>query len=278
MTQQPSGWYEDPHDPSLYRYWDGVVWTDRVAPKTMPTLEQSRIGMPQAPDLQQPAGYGGPHQHGPRPGGWPGHQPPWAGQGQGYYALNVPTTPDGQLLAGWWRRVGARIIDGILTSVISGLVGLSLVRDIASIYSDWMRRVIDAAESGGGAAPTLPSELYAKVAIFGLISFAVYAVYEIVLLSVTGTTLGRRVTGISVRLRERPGPLPWGTSVVRLLVKEGGSLLGIVPLVGFVGSLFILLDSLFPLWDAKKQAIHDKAARTNVVVGQQPRNPAGPAA
>ena len=36
MTQQPSGWYEDPHDPSLYRYWDGVVWTDRVAPKTMP--------------------------------------------------------------------------------------------------------------------------------------------------------------------------------------------------------------------------------------------------
>ena len=29
MRSTPSGWYTDPEDPSLVRYWDGSVWTDR---------------------------------------------------------------------------------------------------------------------------------------------------------------------------------------------------------------------------------------------------------
>ena len=43
MTQ-PSGWYDDPNDAGLLRYWDGVVWTSHVAPKKSPTVEQSHIG------------------------------------------------------------------------------------------------------------------------------------------------------------------------------------------------------------------------------------------
>src|SRR5664280_2094068 len=45
MTQ-PSGWYDDPQDPSQLRYWDGVVWTSHVSPRVSPTVEQSTIGMP----------------------------------------------------------------------------------------------------------------------------------------------------------------------------------------------------------------------------------------
>src|SRR5471030_865907 len=45
MTQ-PSGWYDDPQDPSQLRYWDGVVWSSHVTPKISPTAEQSHIGMP----------------------------------------------------------------------------------------------------------------------------------------------------------------------------------------------------------------------------------------
>ncbi len=29
------GWYTDPQDPSLWRYWDGSRWTDRIAPKVV---------------------------------------------------------------------------------------------------------------------------------------------------------------------------------------------------------------------------------------------------
>ncbi|MEZ5168827.1 MAG: DUF2510 domain-containing protein [Acidimicrobiales bacterium] len=33
MTDTPPGWFDDPEDPSQYRYWDGSVWTDHRSPK-----------------------------------------------------------------------------------------------------------------------------------------------------------------------------------------------------------------------------------------------------
>lgn len=277
MSQQPSGWYDDPHDPNQLRYWDGVIWSDRTAPKRPLNLDQSTIGSPPPAPPQGPyAGHApgrDPH-HGAGPAGRPpqGPPPPWAGGDRGYYSIGQATTPDGQLLSGWWRRVGARIVDGILTTIISAIVAFPLVSDISALYSDWLQQVLRDAESGSTAIGTVPSELLTKVALFGVVTFVVYGVWEVVLLAVFGTSPGRRLTGISVRLRERPGPLPWGASLVRFLIKEGGSLLGLVPVIGFLGNVFILLDSLFPLWDQNKQAIHDKGARTNVVVGQQKRS------
>ena len=50
------------------------------------------------------------------------------------------------------------------------------------------------------------------------------------------------------------------------------SLLGNIPLVGNLFSLAALVDLLWPAWDDKKQALHDKLAKTNVVVGKQPRS------
>ena len=26
MSEQPEGWYRDPHQPNLHRYWDGRDW------------------------------------------------------------------------------------------------------------------------------------------------------------------------------------------------------------------------------------------------------------
>jgi uncharacterized RDD family membrane protein YckC len=46
--------------------------------------------------------------------------------------------------------------------------------------------------------------------------------------------------------------------------------------LALVGSSFgTLIDCLWPLWDDKKQAIHDKVVATNVVVGPQPKRDAG---
>jgi uncharacterized RDD family membrane protein YckC len=41
--------------------------------------------------------------------------------------------------------------------------------------------------------------------------------------------------------------------------------------VGVVGSLLIILNLLWPLWDDKRQALHDKIAATNVVVRRRGR-------
>jgi uncharacterized RDD family membrane protein YckC len=38
-----------------------------------------------------------------------------------------------------------------------------------------------------------------------------------------------------------------------------------VPILGSVLGLYPVLNLLWPLWDDKKQALHDKVAKTNVV-------------
>jgi uncharacterized RDD family membrane protein YckC len=60
----------------------------------------------------------------------------------------------------------------------------------------------------------------------------------------------------------------------RFGIYNGLGLLGAVPLVGSLFGLLGLLNNLWPLWDDKKQALHDKVAATNVVVGPQSRRSA----
>jgi uncharacterized RDD family membrane protein YckC len=45
----------------------------------------------------------------------------------------------------------------------------------------------------------------------------------------------------------------------------------LVPLASQVVPFLSLLDGLWPLWDDKRQALHDKVAKTQVVEGKQPR-------
>jgi uncharacterized RDD family membrane protein YckC len=59
--------------------------------------------------------------------------------------------------------------------------------------------------------------------------------------------------------------MPLGTVLLRWLSQFGVGILGLVPVVGSLAGVYTLLDYLWPLWDDKKQAIHDKVAKTNVV-------------
>jgi uncharacterized RDD family membrane protein YckC len=120
----------------------------------------------------------------------------------------------------------------------------------------------------------LSAQMGAKIALVGVILLVVYLVYEVAFLTLTGATPGKRAVGISVRLRDESGPPPLLAVLKRTVVKEGGGILARVPLLGFLLWLFSLVNVLWPLWDHKKQAIHDKVAATNAVVGPQPRRSA----
>ena len=122
--------------------------------------------------------------------------------------------------------------------------------------------------------PTQPDALSGPILQIGLTMLVLNLVYEIAFLTRTGATPGKRIVGISVRLRDKPGPPTLDAVLKRTAVKQGGDIVGLVPVLGFFGSLFSMVDVLWPLWDVKKQAIHDKAAGTNVVVGPQPRRDA----
>jgi uncharacterized RDD family membrane protein YckC len=288
MTQQPAGWYDDPEDPSQLRYWDGVLWSSHVSPKVSPSVAQSTIGMPygvipasaRPQSLGSQGAQGAPtvqDRHGPsqRGQGRPGGRWPASGQGPGRepgWQSHPVTTPDGVVLSGWWKRVLARILDGIIVGIVALPLTYVPMKRVADVLGKYVQAVMTATQAGSATMPAQPTaELTGPILQASLISLALYMVYEITFLTWTGATIGKKVVGISVRLRDKPGPPPLLTVLKRTAVQESGSLFGSVPVLGTLASIFGLLDVLWPLWDDKKQAIHDKVAATNVVVGPQPR-------
>ncbi|HEY5249629.1 MAG TPA: RDD family protein [Dermatophilaceae bacterium] len=294
MTQ-PAGWYDDPQDPSQLRYWDGIVWSSHVSPKVSPTVAQSTIGMPygvtpaaarpQSPGSQgsqgaRPTqnGFGSPQQGQGQTGGqWPpyGQDPGMPGMpgipGLGWQSQSLPTTPDGVVLSGWWKRVLARVLDGFITSIVALPLAYVPLKHAVDLFVDFFQKGFADAQAGVTTQPQPSAELTGTILQVSLITLAVYLVYEVAFLTWRGATPGRMAVGISVRLRDKAGPPPLVAVLTRTAVKESGSLFGLLPVVGSLGSVFTLLDSLWPLWDVKKQAIHDKVAATNVVVGSQPK-------
>jgi uncharacterized RDD family membrane protein YckC len=242
MTQIPAGWYPDPDTsnpsaPQGQRYWDGQQWTQHVAP---------------------PAGA-------PQPGGrMPAYTPmtPYAGAGP-----LVATTPDGEPLAGWWQRAGAYVIDLMIVTPLVVVLGFPWIREIVGAYGDLVRESMDAAESGGAMPDQLDlmTELLVPFLLLTLVGLLVNFVYHVGFLKWKAATPGKMLVGLRVRLRETPGPLSWGTVVMRWLGANWYALLGMVPILGSVLGLYPVINLLWPLWDDKKQALHDKVAKTNVV-------------
>jgi uncharacterized RDD family membrane protein YckC len=138
--------------------------------------------------------------------------------------------------------------------------------------NDLMRR-FESETSRPGAAPDFGAffrdymDLMLPVVTWSaLAGFVVWMVYGSLMLRYKGATVGKIACGIAVRLREQPGQLPWSAIFVRLLVQQGIALTVVVPVLYLALIWFPWLDGLWPLWDKKKQALHDKAARTNVVL------------
>jgi uncharacterized RDD family membrane protein YckC len=241
MSQPPPGWYPDPFpqqlgQPPMQRFWDGQAWTGHVYPAPPRAASPHLIS-------------GGPPQ---------------------------PTTPDGVPLSGWWLRVGAYAIDSVMISGVGFIATVPQYVRMQADALDLMRRFeseISRAETRS-TTPHLGAylrdylDLLLPVFTWSLLAtFVAWMVYGSLMLRFKGATLGKMALGIRVRLRERPGPMPWSAIFVRLLVQQGVLLTAPLPLLYFALSWFPYLDNLYPLWDKHRQAIHDKAAKTNVVAG-----------
>ena len=88
-----------------------------------------------------------------------------------------------------------------------------------------------------------------------LLAIAYYAVLNG---SEAGQTFGKRLLGIAVRDAATGASIGVQRAVLRYVV------VGLFRVVLFFG-LFTLLDGLWPLWDAQRQALHDKIAGSVVV-------------
>jgi uncharacterized RDD family membrane protein YckC len=162
--------------------------------------------------------------------------------------------------------VWAYLLDGIIVGIIGGILASPWIGDLMDAYSEFFDQVLRDAEAGRQTTDTtaLEQQTAGPMLTIALIFLAVGFIYNVGFLMTVQATPGKLALGLRVRLRERP-ELPLGTILLRWASQSGVSILNVVPALGAFIGLYGLLDSLWPLWDGKKQAIHDKIARTNVV-------------
>ncbi len=134
----------------------------------------------------------------------------------------------GRPLAPWGHRLGAYLIDEVFIRVLA----------LLAVFALGLRH------SFGGRVLWL------------LMAAAYYAVLNG---SEMGQTFGKRLFGIQVRdTTGEGGSIGAGRAGVRFIT------VGLFRLVPFFG-LFTLLSGLWPLWDPRRQALHDKIAGSVVV-------------
>ncbi|SDE00446.1 RDD family protein [Auraticoccus monumenti] len=230
----PGGWYPDPVDPRRERWWDGWQWSRE-------TREGS--GPPPVPQGAHP------QQH-------PAPQP----VGRGAPAL----TADGVPLAGWWARALAITIDGVLLTVITGLLSIPFLGHFMQSLRSYFDVSLDAARRGAPPPPqpdpgtmmTITESLAVSV-IALLCGLAWHGLF----LRLRGATPGKMVVGlrvVPVDQGRHTGGLGWRPALLRALV-------WVLPALG--AWLFVLrvVDIVLPLTNPRKQALHDLVARTQVV-------------
>ncbi|WP_344267579.1 RDD family protein [Actinomadura napierensis] len=207
------------------------------------------------PGYGQP-GYGDQQQYGQQPyGGQPGYgeQQPYPGYGDPYGGLpRYQGGGQGEYadpsagLASRWARLGAAVIDAIIIGVVTGLISLpfinwdNVVNNNGSMYNG--------ARVGTNAVSIVLSFLY-----FWLMTAR------------WGQTLGKMLLKIRVVRQDDGLAVSTGQSAARAAFYN---------ILGEICCLIWLIDVLWILWDPRKQALHDKVARTVVInAGSHVPNP-----
>jgi uncharacterized RDD family membrane protein YckC len=210
----------EPHDPS----------SAPLPPPPPPSPYGSQPQQPQQPPAAPPPPPYGSYQP-PPPYGQPASQPygqpasqPYGqqyGEPYGAPAVGVP--------AGFGRRVLGRLVDAVIGVVVITVVTLPLSHQAVGV------------------------RLGANV-----VTYAIWAAYEILLVGSRGQTLGMMAAGMRVVNADTGGPVEYGPAAIRWLVLAAGFFFCFVP--GVVVCLSPLFDS-----SGRQQGWHDKASRTIAV-------------
>ncbi len=270
-TPTAPGWYEDPEDPDQLRYFDGIVWSSHTTPR--------RPAAPASPEPTRavPTGWGqaaGPHgQHGYAQPGQGAPQNPWAappptpGGQVAWGTTRSGILPDGARLAEWWRRLVAKIIDWVVVGLIVALLSAGYLTELVDAFQAYFEAALRAAESGATPDTSALEAATLDAALpITLISLAVTVVYDVLFLVWRGATPGKMVLGTVVRPADAPGGVSFPMALRRQAILVLTNLMGLVPILGVLGTMLSVIDPAWLLWDPRRQALHDKVAGTVVVI------------
>jgi uncharacterized RDD family membrane protein YckC len=152
------------------------------------------------------------------------------------------------VLAGWWSRVGAALIDG----VIVGIGGIVLLIAITAPFS-----IGFFADEDVGVVSIVVGFLFATLCV----SIVALLYAPAMMARTNGQTLGRMALGIRV-VRAKGQPMTFGFAMLREVAVKT-LLFGIASSLTF--GLASLLDVLWPLWDEENRALHDFVVDTRVI-------------
>jgi uncharacterized RDD family membrane protein YckC len=137
-----------------------------------------------------------------------------------------PVTPYGAITAPWWKRLVALMVDNVLLYIVTVLVS------------------VRAGSSGAVTTLRFVAELALTFCYFGYLN------------GVPGQTVGKRVLGIRCVDADTGEAIGFRRGLARQAVVAVLSLAFLFP---------AFLDGLWPLWDQKRQAWHDKVVRSVVI-------------
>ena len=184
------------------------------------------------PDHPETAGSS-PEPAGPESPAPPAQAPPGGWQQQEVAPYHEPA---GRPLSGWWRRVGAYLIDWLLISILLSL--------------GWYL-LFTGSELIGGI-----------LAFIGLVlAFFYWPLTMAREGEQNGQSFGKQALGITVS-RDTGEPVTFGWAILRQFVV-------IYLLFQVVGGIAFglpwLIDILWPLWDRENRALHDMIVKSHVV-------------
>jgi uncharacterized RDD family membrane protein YckC len=146
--------------------------------------------------------------------------------------------------AGWWPRVGARILDQLILMVIM-LVVLGILGGLL-----WASGMLEGFGEQGADAPP-PAGLIILLIFYYALAFLGPIVYDAVLTAKGGATWGKRALGLKVVNADGSALTTgkcWGRAAAYL-----------------INSFTCGLSLLMPLFDEQKRGLHDYVCETRVV-------------
>ena len=228
----PAGWYLDPTMPNQQRYWDGVQWTDNIAP-------QYRYGPPPVTPPSTPA----------------------------YATAATPSLlgPGGVPYASFLRRFSGLVIDGLIFVPFALIIGVIFAVPLFTKISNCLE--LTSQSEMERCITSLTDQVVADTGFITAASILIGLVqvaYFTICLRVWGRSIGGLAVGIRCVTASGTNP-SWSKSFVRALIPFGFSILGLIPLIGVFAFVAQVLAYVSMLWSPKRQTWMDRAAGTFVV-------------
>jgi uncharacterized RDD family membrane protein YckC len=183
------------------------------------------------------------------------------------YAAGVPVGPEPDL-AEWWRRLLGRMIDILVLTIVATPIALAVLSHSFSRYQQIVNRYPDLnTPTAQAALSKADGRLLGSWLVFACIVAVLSFFYDSVQHGLWGQTLGKRALGTRVVSADDRSKISGGTAAGR------AAMYALIPVVPLVGTLFSLLNGLWLTWDRRRQALHDKAAKTIVIKTSVPAPP-----